>query len=45
MREQAEIMRQNIILSLKKEHTAQLQYKALEPLHEIFSKLKMENNK
>ncbi|WP_099211303.1 hypothetical protein [Thermococcus henrietii] len=45
MREQAGIMRQNMILSLKKEHTAQLQYKAIEPLNEIFSRLKMENNK
>ena len=45
MREQAEIMRQSMILSLKREHTAQLHYKAIEPLIEIFSRLKMENNK
>lgn len=43
-RQTAKIMKEQTEIMLKKEHTLQLQHKVIEPLYEMFSRLKMRNN-
>ncbi|WP_457752270.1 hypothetical protein [Thermococcus sp.] len=41
----AELMKQSMMLSLRREHTEQLRNEVIEPLYDMFSQLEMGNNK